>query len=113
MRLANQKLLIKHLRKNKGNKHLEAAIRKLVKDFEANEWKSPKKLLESRNDADRVHPDGFYFFNLGDHRTMILIEFSDNESTVVWCGDHDSYVSTFKNNKNTVRKWLKSKNWIL
>jgi hypothetical protein len=39
MRLANQKLLIKHLRKNKGNKHLEAAIRKLIKDFEANEWK--------------------------------------------------------------------------
>ncbi|MBK8501340.1 MAG: type II toxin-antitoxin system HigB family toxin [Saprospiraceae bacterium] len=112
MRLANQKLLIKHLRKNKVNRLLEAAVRKLIEDFESNEWKSPKKLLKSRNDADKVHPDGFYFFNLTEHRTMILIEFGDSESTVVWCGDHKSYELTFKNNKNTIGKWLKTKNWI-
>ncbi len=101
------------MRKNRGNKLLEVAIRKLINDFEVNEWKSAEKLLESRTDADKVHPDGFYFFNMKDHRTMILIEFDDNESTVVWCGDHDHYVSIFKNNRNTIRKWLKAKNWIL
>jgi hypothetical protein len=69
-------------------------------------------MFNPRNDAEKVHPDGFYFFNLTAHRTLILIEFSDNESTIVWCGNHKDYESTFKNNKNTIRKWLKSKNWI-
>ena len=112
MKLVNQKLLIKHLKKNKGNKALKEAIVKLINDFEANNWKTPNELLECRRDADRVHSNGFYFFNLTEHRTMILVEFVDNESTIVWCGDHDSYESTFKNNKSTIKKWLKIKNLI-
>lgn len=113
MRLINKKLLIKHLKKNKGNKVLELAIDKLIQDFENNDWEAQKELIESRKDADKVHPDGFYFFNLNHDRTMILIEYSENEATVVWCGDHDSYELIFKNNKNTIKKWLRAKNWIL
>lgn len=112
MRLVNIKILSKHLTKNKGNTLLETEIAKLISDIETNNWKNPDELLKIRNDADKVHPDGFYFFNIGVHRTMILVEFSDDEATIVWCGDHKTYESTFRNNKATIKKWLKSKNWI-
>ena len=45
--------------------------------------------------------------------SLLLIEFEENgEITIVWCGSHDEYELTFKNNKNTIRNWLKEKNWI-
>ena len=43
---------------------------------------------------------------------MVLLEFDENEATVVWVGNHDDYVLTFKNNKNTIKAWLKSNDWI-
>jgi len=112
MRLTNKKALEKLKRKNRGNKPLNKAIDKLIKDIEDNEWKNQTELNESRSDADCVHSDGFYFFNISIHRTMILIEFDDGEASVVWLGNHQEYQSTFKNNKNTIKKWLKSNNWI-
>jgi hypothetical protein len=39
-------------------------------------------------------------------------DFQDNEATVVWLGNHQEYESNFKNNKETIRKWLKKNNWI-
>lgn len=112
MRLVNKKLLEKLKRKNKGNKSLVNEIIKLVDDIETNEWKDHTELKNSRFDADCVHNEGFYFFNISVHRTMVLIEFEDGEATVVWVGSHQKYDATFKNNKNTIRKWLKSNNWI-
>jgi len=112
MRLTNKKVLEKLKRKNRGNKPLANAIDKLIKDIEDNEWKNQTELNESRSDADCVHSDGFYFFNISIHRTMILVEFDDGEASVVWLGNHQEYESTFKNNKNTIKKWLKSNNWI-
>lgn len=88
------------------------AIAKLIKDIEENEWKNQTELNESRSDADCVHSDGFYFFNISVHRTMILIEFDDEEASVVWLGNHEEYENIFKNNKSTIKKWLKSNNWI-
>jgi mRNA interferase HigB len=64
-------------------------------------------LKKSRPDADRVHSDGFYFFNLNIHRTMILVEFDDDEASVVWVGTHLDYEKVFKNNINTIKKWLR------
>jgi mRNA interferase HigB len=43
---------------------------------------------------------------------MILVEFEDGEASVVWVGTHQEYESIFKNNKNTIRKWLRTNNWI-
>lgn len=43
---------------------------------------------------------------------MILIEFDINEATAVWVGTHREYETTFKNNRNTIKKWLKSNDWI-
>lgn len=112
MKLLGQRILQKYKRKNKGNKTLSKAIDKLIVDLEENDINKPEELTKIRPDADKVHPDGFFFFNLSDHRSMILIELINDEATILWCGNHKTYESTFKNNKHTIRKWLKSKNYI-
>ena len=83
MRLANKKILEKVKRKNKGNVALIKAIDELIKVIDENNWKDQTELVKTRRDADNVHSDGFYFFNINIHRTMVLIEFDDNEATVV------------------------------
>lgn len=112
MRLIGKKVLEKLKQKNKGHIQLITAINKLVTDIESNNWKDTTELRKTRNDADCVHNDGFYFFDIAVHRTMIMVEFEDGEATVVWAGDHQEYEATFKNNKNTIKKWLRSKEWI-
>ncbi len=112
MRLTNKKILEKLKRKNKGNATLTKAVDKLIKDIDENGWKNQNELNKTRQDADNVHSEGFYFFNINIHRTMILIEFEDNEATVVWAGTHQQYETIFKNNRNTIQKWLKFNDWI-
>lgn len=112
MRLTNKKVLEKLKRKNRGNVSLSKAIERLIKDIHENNWKDQNELNKIRPDADNVHSDGFYFFNINIHRTMILIEFEDSEATVVWAGTHQEYELIFKNNKNSIKKWLKYNNWI-
>jgi len=112
MRLTNKKALEKLKKKNRGNVPLTCAIDKLIKDIEDSKWKNQTELNLTRPDADSVHSDGFYIFNINVHRTMVLIEFDDEEASVVWVGTHQEYETTFKNNKNTIRKWLNSNDWI-
>lgn len=112
MRLTNKKVLEKLKRKNKGNAILVKAIDKLIDDIAKNDWKDQDELNKIRSDADNVHSDGFYFFNINLHRTMILVEFSDKEATVVWAGTHQEYETIFKNNRNTIKKWLRTHDWI-
>ena len=113
MRVTGKKALIKLKRKNTGNTKLTKAIDDLISDLEKNQFTSFEELKAVRKDADKVHNDGFYFFNLNVHRTMILLEFDENgEATVVWTGTHKDYESTFKNNKGTIEKWLRNNGWI-
>ena len=112
MRIVNIRILQKHLKKNKGNNKLHSEINKLISTIEMANWKNPTQIKKARPDADRVHPEGFYFFNIAVDRTMILIELDEEEATIVWCGNHNEYISTFKNNKSTIKKWLQSKQWI-
>ena len=113
MRLVGKKRLEKLRRKNKGNASLSNEIDILIEVIEQSKWKNQLEIKEARKDADCVHSDGFYFFNISVHRTMILFEFTDyGEATVVWSGSHEEYESTFKNNKNTIKKWLNNNGWI-
>jgi ribosomal 30S subunit maturation factor RimM len=113
MRLIGKKHLEKIKRKNRGNKSLLKEINKLVEEIEHNDWTNHFALINKRKDADRVHNDGFYFFDILQFRVMLLIEYEeDGEATVVWAGNHKAYESTFKNNKDTIKNWLKSNNWI-
>lgn len=98
--------------KNRGNTKLIKAIDKLISDIKDANWKKHTDVKESRPDADCVHSDGFYFFDLNIHRTMILVIFEDNEATVIWTGSHDEYDKNFKGNKVTIEKWLRIKKMI-
>lgn len=113
MEIVGKKTLEKYKQKNKENVLLVSEIDALIKILEENDFKNQLDIAKIRPDADCVHQDGFYFFNISIHRTLILIEFEENgEATIVWCGNHDQYVKTFKNNKSTIKKWLKDKEWI-
>ncbi len=44
---------------------------------------------------------------------MILMQFDDEGvATIYWAGSHDEYEKTFKNNKDTIEKWLRSNGLI-
>lgn len=112
MKLYEIRILEKLKRKNRGNSQLKKAIDELIQTIENEKWANPAELINSRSDADCVHSEGFYFFNIKIHRTMILIEFEENQATIVWAGSHQDYVKTFQNNKTVIEKWLSDKNWI-
>lgn len=112
MEIVGKKILEKLKRKNKGNSLLASSIDNLITDIAANDFQTQSEIIKIRPDADCVHSDGFYFFNINIHRTLILIEFEDGKATIVWGGSHDDYEKTFKNNKNTIKKWLRDKEWI-
>lgn len=88
------------------------AIDQLIVDLEQI-GPAENDLMDVRPDADKVHSDGFYFFNIHIHRTLILIELDDEgEATVVWADSHDEYERTFKNNRATIERWLRNKGYI-
>lgn len=112
MRIIGKKTILKIKKKNIGNKKLCTEIDKLITDlekFNPNE----ENMNDIRNDADCVHSDGFYFFDIHIHRTLILIELDDDgEATIVWAGTHQEYETIFKNTKSTIEKWLRKNGYI-
>ena len=112
MEIINKKILLKLRRKKIGNTQLVREIDKLIKDFENAEWNSEQEIYEDRSDADRVHSEGFYFFNIHIHRTMVLISVQESDVRIIWAGSHEDYDSKFQNNKKTIEKWLRSQNEI-
>ena len=112
MRVLGKKIILKVKKKNIGNKKLCDEIDRLIKDLER--FKPEEhNLKEIRDDADCVHSDGFYFFDINIHRTLVIVEFDDEgEATIVWAGTHQEYESIFKNNKKTIEKWLRNNNYI-
>lgn len=112
MRLLAKNKLEKLKKKNRGNQKLVKAIDQLIVDIENSDWEDELSMKSDRPDADCVHNDGFYFFNINIHRSMILIEFMDDEASIVWCGNHDDYERIFENNKDTIEKWLRKNDYI-
>lgn len=108
MELLRKDKLLKLKRKNQGNVKLSKAIDKLISDIGDSEWKNKMELIESRPDADRVHSDNFFFFDINIHRTMILIAFNEQEAEILWVGNHSEYDNTFKSNKRTIETWLRN-----
>jgi hypothetical protein len=112
MRVLGKNKILKVKRKNIGNRKLCNAIDELIADLERFE-PDKQSINDIRKDADCVHRDGFYFFDINIHRTLVMIEFDENgEVTIVWVGTHQDYETTFKNNKDTIEKWLRSKGYI-
>lgn len=112
MRILGKKILLKIKKKNLGNVKLCSEVDRLISGLEDFNPKS-NSISKIRNDADCVHPDGFYFFDINIHRTLILIEFDDDgEATIIWAGSHQEYETTFKNNKSTIEKWLRKNGYV-
>ena len=112
MRVTGKKVLLKLKFKNQGNLKLCKAIDQLIFTIEEKNWKTKEEIRADRSDADQVHTDGFYFFDINVHRALVLIQLNDNEATVVWAGTHDDYERVFKNTKNTIKKYLSDNRWI-
>ena len=86
MRVLGKKTILKLKKKNIGNRKLCDEVDKLIEDLEKFDPKQ-SVLSEIRKDADCVHSDGFYFFDINIHRTLILIELDeDGEATIIWTG---------------------------
>jgi hypothetical protein len=112
MRVLGKKIILKVKKKNIGNKKLCDEIDKLIEALE-NFKPEEQNLKEIRDDADCVHSDGFYFFDINIHRTLVMVELDEEgEATIVWAGTHQEYESTFKNNRKTIEKWLRNNNYI-
>lgn len=112
MELIHKSKLLKLKRKNQGNVKLLKAIDRLISDIENSNWENKMDVLSTRSDADRVHSDNFFFFNINVHRTMILIVFDEQEAEVIWAGSHAEYNKTFKGNKKTIETWLRKQGKI-
>ena len=112
MEILRKDRLLRHKIKNKGNTKLTKAINFLMVDIEKANWRTKIEIIADRPDADCVHSEGFYFFNINIHRTMILIVFEENEATIIWTGSHDDYDLTFKGNKRTIENWLRKQGLI-
>lgn len=112
MDLINRKKLVKLKKKNKSNKKLLVAVDEFMKTIEGAKWKDVKEMKKERRDADHIHDNRFYFFDLYIHRVFCLMEITDNELDVLWVGTHDEYEKIFKNNKNTAKKWLRERQYI-
>jgi len=112
MRLTQKSILLKVKQKNKGNIKLCKAIDELISIVEDKSWETKEDILRDRPDADQVYSDGFYFFDINIHRTLILLELSEAEATVVWAGTHHDYERIFKNSKTVIKKFLSDKGWI-
>ena len=129
VRLLGSTKLTKLKRKNIGNQPLVQAIDQLTEDIKNGDWTTREELKADRDDADLVHSDGFYFFDINVHRTMALVEFNlrveeegivveDNEEEddgsvqVLWVGSHEDYERIFKNDKNVIKRWLNQRSFI-
>ena len=112
MELIHKSKLLKLKRKNRGNIKLLKAIDKLIADLENAQWKDKLEVIKARPDADRVHSNNVFFFNINIHRTMILIIFDEQEAEVLWTGTHSEYDKIFKGNKKTIETWLRNQGKI-
>ena len=112
MRVIGEKILLKLKKKNRENRRLCDEIDILIYDLE--NFSPPEKSIYTiRKDADLVHGNGFYFFNIEIHRTLIFIELlPDGKAVILWAGSHDEYERTFRNNKSTIEKWIKNNNFF-
>jgi hypothetical protein len=106
-------LLMKLKLKNRGNSILCSEVDKLILDIDSFTGNNIDDLKFIRKDADCVHEDGFYFFDIQHHRVLVQLSFKHiKTATITWVGNHQDYERTFKNNKQVIEKWLRSSNNI-
>jgi mRNA interferase HigB len=110
MEIIGLKHLSKYQKRNKGNKVLNTSIKAFEKEVKNLKIEN---LSEVPSQWDKVHNDGFYFIDItGKERLLALVEVEDNELTILWFDDHVRYETIFRNNKNTIEKWLRARGHV-
>lgn len=112
MQLEGKDILIRIKNKNRGNVKLWKAIERLIEILEKAEIGSPEEFKILRTDAEKVHNKGFYFLDIISYRALVLLLADKKRVTILWAGNHQEYERIFKNNKNTIEKWLKNNKFL-
>ena len=112
MEIIGRHRLIKLKKKNIGNHLLCKSIDELIFILNNANWNNKLELQKALPNVDSVY-EGFYFFNIHIHRTFVGINFVDGLAEIVWCGSHSEYEKMFKNNKDSIRSWLKNNGLII
>lgn len=110
--LLNENKLKKLIKKNKGDIKLRKEVEELICVIRNANWQNKNDIIIDCPDADCVHSAGFYFFDVADYRSMILIAFYNDEAEIVWADNHDKYLLLFKNNKSSIERWLRKNGLI-
>ncbi len=95
----------------KNSTVLQQVINEFVGKVEKANWKNDADLKATFPDADRVFKNVYVFDLTGSDRTLTLVYFANGQVQIVWAGDHQAYERTLKNNKDTIRKFLKQKGY--
>ena len=107
MQLQGKAIVSRLKYKNRGNLKLFKAIDLLINDLENAELNTQDDFRMLRRDAEKVHNKGFYFLDITVHRVLILLLLEAKQVKIIWTGNHKEYERIFKNNKNSIEKWLK------
>ena len=106
MELIDLKILNKHLSKNKGNLRLRRDVDKLKILLRDNNFNSYQELKKVRKDADNVHEEVAFFFNIHSHRILVQIDFEHYKAIILWVRNHNRYDRFFSGGKRAIKKLL-------
>jgi mRNA interferase HigB len=109
MEIVGRKIILKFTR---GDATLEKAFNDFLAAVTAANWQNDADVKNTFHRADRIL-GGFYVFDIGSNHNLSLVLFNKGQFEIIWAGNHDDYEATFKNNKDTIKKFLKKKGYNL
>lgn len=105
MEVIGRQTLDKHARNN-------PVLQKVLNEFvEKASWKNGTDLKVTFPEADRIFKNVYVFNLTGSDRTLALVYFVGGQVQIAWAGNHQAYERELKNNKDTIRKFLKQKGY--
>lgn len=108
MEVIGRRTLDKHA---KNSPVLQKVINDFVEKVEKANWKNDADLKVTFPDADRIFKNVYVFDLTGSDRTLTLVYLVNEQVQIVWAGNHQEYERELKNNKDTIRKFLKQKGY--
>ena len=107
MEIVGRKVIVKF---TKGDATLDGAFNDFLEQVTDANWQNDADVKITFPKADRA-VDSFYFFDIGSSRNFSLVNFKKGQFEIIWAGNQDDYIATFKNNKDTIKKFLRKKGY--
>ncbi len=108
MEVIGRRTLDKHA---KNNNTLQQVINEFLEKLKKAAWQNDADVKASFPDADRIFRNVYVFDLTGSDRTLTLVYFANGQVQIVWAGNPQAYERELKNNKDTIRKFLKKKGY--